>query len=98
MIMKVRRAPPASFLQFEPLESRLALAGLVSVFSKGTSLRIVGDASANDISISLVDNNTQWQITGNNDTTVRLGKTGQAGSFQTVKVPTGSVKILTNAS
>lgn len=67
--------------QIEPLETRIAPAGLVTVTLTAGKLELVGDAEANNLTIDAVAPG-QLLITGNNGTTVAFG--GPAAATATV--------------
>src|SRR2546428_812244 len=96
--MKMRKKAVRASLQFERLEDRLALAGIVTVTTTVTNtstvhttdLKIAGDAVENAIAVT-VQAGPVWRISGVPDvagkaTLVRFG-TGPASAFVDVPVP-----------
>lgn len=57
-------------LRFEPLEGRAMLAGNVTVTLAGTTLTLVGDASANEVEITAGASVGEYVITGLNNTQI----------------------------
>lgn len=71
------------FSSLEPLEARIAPAGVVNVAASGGSVKIVGDALANDLTIAIVGAG-DLLITGNGGTTVTFnGTTGPTALVET---------------
>lgn len=80
-------------LSLERLEDRFALAGDVNVVLAGNTLKITGDANANDIKITQVNATSTIHIEGVG-TNIHL-KGGQGAAFQDVVIPNFSKLALT---
>lgn len=69
----------------EPLEARIAPAGLVTITTAGGSVKIVGDTAANDISIQILAPGV-LEVVGNSGTQVKFnGTTGASANFDYAK-------------